>query len=61
MLATIFLGPVALYAGVVAALALARNFIAGWLPSSWFSGNAVEWLFATGAEGGTANYFTFVS
>lgn len=60
VLATIFLGPVALYAGAVAAFALARNFIAGWLPSSWLSGNAADWLFASGTEGGAANYVTFM-
>ena len=60
VMTTIVLGVPMLYFGVVAAYALARQFVAGWLPSSWFSGNAADWMFAMGVEGGAASYFTFM-
>ena len=60
VMTTIVLGVPMLYFGVVAAYALASQLIAGWLPSSWFSSNAADWMFAMGTEGGAADYFAFM-
>jgi hypothetical protein len=46
--------------GVVAAYALARQFIAGWLPSQWFSSNAADWMFGVGTTGSASDYFSFM-
>lgn len=43
-----------------AAYAIARQFIAGWLPSQWFSNNAADWLTAMGNKGGAADYIVFM-
>lgn len=42
-----------------AVYALARQFIAGWLPSQWFSSNAADWLTAMGNKGGATDYIVF--
>lgn len=60
VLVAVVLGPLMAFFAVNAALALVAQFVAGWTPGSWFSSNVIDWLFADGAEGGAANYFTFM-
>lgn len=31
-------------------------FVSGWMPSRWFSGNAVDWLLGGGVQGDGANF-----
>ena len=57
---SIALVPLFIFATLNAVAALASTFIAGWLPSEWFSDNPVDWLFAFGVANGAANYFTFM-
>jgi hypothetical protein len=56
----VVLGPLAMFFGINASLALVDQFVAGWTPSSWFSSDAVDWLFAGGIEGGAGNYVVFM-
>lgn len=49
-----------IFFGFNAAYALAHQFIAGWLPSQWFSNNPADWFIAMGTEGGAADYFVFM-
>jgi len=55
-----FFGPVLLVSGLIAFLALADMFISGWIPSTWFSHNPLDWMFAFGTEGGASDYFIFM-
>lgn len=57
---TVVLGPVFVVSAVLAFLALAHNFISGWVPSRWFSHNPFDWLYSFGTEGGAADYITFM-
>lgn len=59
-LAAIVFGVPMVFFGFNAADALAHQFIAGWLPSQWFSDNAADWLFAMGNKGGAADYIVFM-
>ena len=60
VLVSIVFGPIFLFFALNAIAALASTFIAGWLPSKWFSDNPVDWIFAFGVANGAANYFTFM-
>lgn len=60
VLVSIVFGPIFLFFTLNAIAALASTFIAGWLPSQWFSDNPVDWIFAFGVANGAANYFTFM-
>lgn len=60
-LVTILLfGPPMIFFGFNAAYALAHQFIAGWIPSQWFSDNAADWFFAMGTQGGASDYVVFM-
>lgn len=60
ILCAIVLGPLAAFFGINAILALIDQFVSGWTPSSWFSSDAADWLFAGGIEGGAGNYVVFM-
>lgn len=60
VLVSIVLGPLMVFFGINAALALVSQFVAGWTPSSWFSSNALDWFVAGGTEGGAADYVVFM-
>ena len=55
----LLIGP--LVVSVVSAVsALLDQFISGWVPSSWFSSDPVDWIFGTGVEGSANNYLVFM-
>lgn len=56
VLVSIVLGPVLIAGGILIATAAISTLVAGWTPSSWFSGNAADWLVGGGAQGDAANY-----
>lgn len=60
VIVTLILGPVFVVTVALAFLALAHNFISGWIPSRWFSNNPFDWLYSFGTEGGAADYFSFM-
>jgi hypothetical protein len=45
---------------LTAIIALADQFVSGWMPSSWFSSEPVDWIFGTGVEGSANNYLVFM-
>lgn len=57
-LAALVLGAPMLLFGLTAAFALLDQFIAGFVPTRWFSNNALDWMMSFGTVGGAANYFT---
>ena len=53
-------GPICLFAGLLAALALFEQFIAGWTPSNWFNwGGPLDQL-AGGGPGAFSGYVRFM-
>lgn len=55
----LLIGP--LVASVVTAIgALLDQFVSGWVPSSWFSSDPVDWIVGTGVEGSANNYLVFM-
>lgn len=60
LITVVILAPPCAFFGLVAAYFLAQQFLAGWIPSRWFSGSAADWIFADGTEGGASNYFGFM-
>lgn len=53
---SIVLGPILVVGVVMIVTALIATVLAGWTPSTWFSGNAADWLVGGGIEGDAANY-----
>jgi hypothetical protein len=45
---------------LTAVIALTDQFVSGWMPSSWFSSEPVDWIFGTGVEGSANNYLVFM-
>lgn len=54
------LGPLMMIFGLNAAVALLDQFVSGFIPSRWFSDNALDWATSFGTVGGAANYFTIL-
>lgn len=60
VLLAVVLGPIMVVAGLVAAGSLLSMVIGAWIPGQWFSGNAADWLFGSGAEGSAGSFFLFM-
>ena len=54
--AVVVCAPFGLGFGVLAAVFAIDQFVAGWLPSRWFSSSASDWVFGMGTEGSARNY-----
>lgn len=52
----LLLGAPCLVAGLVCAVALIQTFVAGWLPETWLSDSAVDYLYG-GSQGEAGRYF----
>lgn len=59
-LVAVVLGPPMVVSGAIALVALIDTFLAGWIPTRWFSQNGADWLVSYGLEGGASNYITFM-
>lgn len=59
MVAALLGGPMLVFA-INAAVALANQFVSGFIPGRWFSNNALDWMTSFGTVGGTSNYLTFM-
>lgn len=57
VLISVILGPVMIVSGLFTASFLIAGFIAGWIPSQWFSTNAFDWLVAGGTVNGAGNFY----
>ena len=57
---TILLGPIFLFCSLSLLLLIIQNFLSGLNPQNWFSGNAADWLFSYGNQGGASMYFGFM-
>jgi hypothetical protein len=55
-LLTVLLAPVFVGGAALAVTGLLSTVVSGWMPSSWFSGNAADWLVGTGVQGDAVNY-----
>lgn len=56
LVAVVICAPLALGFGVLAAVFAIDQFVAGWLPSRWFSSSASDWVFGMGTEGSARNF-----
>ncbi len=56
LLAVVVCAPLGAGLGLFAALFAIDQFVAGWLPSRWFSSSASDWVFGMGTEGSARNY-----
>ena len=56
LLAVVVCAPLGAGLGLLAAVFAIDQFVAGWLPSRWFSSSASDWVFGMGTEGSARNY-----
>ena len=54
--AVVVCAPLGLGFGLLSAVFAIDQFVAGWLPSRWFSSSASDWVFGMGTEGSARNY-----
>jgi len=60
LVAVIVCAPLGLGFGLFAAVFAIDQFVAGWLPTRWFSSSASDWVFGMGTEGSARNFVGFM-
>lgn len=56
LLVVVVCAPLGAILGLLAAVFAVDQFVAGWLPSRWFSSSASDWVFGMGTEGSARNF-----